>query len=180
MDDIEDYAEEIGDFAGRFGKSLGFWWHDSFGPKGRLGVELSELDEDLAGYFDVEAETGVLVLRVHEDTPADEAGLKPGDVIVSLGGEDVSDVEDVIEELGDVEDEEIEIGIVRKGKKLTVNVELDEEHHFFFKPSEGKRRVVLPPERFDVINKVEMEKELEELKKELKALKKRLKELEKE
>jgi C-terminal processing protease CtpA/Prc len=180
LHDIEDYAEEIGDFAGRFGKSLGFWWQGRFGPKGRLGVELSELDEDLAGYFNVEAESGVLILRVHEDTPAEEAGFRPGDVIVAIDGEGVSEVADVVDELGDIDDEAFEIDVVRKGKKLSLNVELEEEDYFHFTPSEGKRKIVIPPKHFDSVDKLEMEEELDELKKELRELKKRLKELEKE
>lgn len=180
MDDFEDYAEEIGDFAGKLGKSFGFWWQDSFGAKGRLGVELSNLDEELAEYFDVKGDEGVLVLSVREDSPAEEAGMKAGDVIINFNGKEVSEVEDIIDELGDVEDETVELGVVRKGKKQTLKVELEDRGHFYVYPGSKEKRIVIPPKSFESIDKAELEKELKELKKELKELKKRLKEIEKE
>jgi C-terminal processing protease CtpA/Prc len=179
VDDFEDYAEEIGDFAGKLGKSIEFWWHD-FGAKGRLGMELSNLDEELAEYFDVEGNEGILVLRVHEDSPAEEAGVKAGDVIINFNGEEVSEVEDVIDKLGDLEDETVELEIVRKGKKQMLTVELKDRERLYVFPRSKEKRIVIPPKSFESIDRIELEKELEELKKELKELKKRLKEIEKE
>lgn len=179
VDDFEDYAEEIGDFAGRLGKSIGAWWYGSFGNGGRLGMELTDLDEDLAGYFDVKENEGVLVLRVHEGSPAEEAGVKPGDVIIAFNGEDVSGVDDVLEGLTDLEEETVEIEIVRKGKKQKLEAKLEEGKYIYRMRPERKRRIFIPPKHFDIIDKGDMEKELEELKQELKELKKQIKELEK-
>src|SRR5205823_3250382 len=57
--------------------------------RGRLGVELSDLDSDLGGYFRTRSGHGVLVTRVLEDTPAARAGIKAGDVIVEFDGRSV-------------------------------------------------------------------------------------------
>jgi len=181
VEDFNDYVEEIGDFAGRLGKSFGTWWQGSFGSGGRLGIELTNLDGDLAGYFDVEGGEGVLVLKVIENSPAEEAGVKAGDVIVAFNGEAVSEVNDVIEGLADLDEKTVEIEIVRKGKKQTLNVEIDEGEHIYRIRPEGRQRIVIPPaKRFDIIDKAELDKELEELRKELKELKKQLKEMEKD
>lgn len=176
VDDFEDYAEEIGDFAGRLGKSIGVWWRDSFGAKGQLGMELTELDDDLAEYFDVKDDDGVLVLSVREDSPAEKGGVRAGDVIVAINDEGMSKIDDILEELADLEDEAVKLEIVRKGKKQTLELEVEEGEFIHLYPK-GKHKIVIPPKHFDVIDRVEMEKELEELKKELEKLKKQLKEL---
>ncbi len=180
VDDLEDYAEEIGDFAGKIGRSIEFLWQDPFSTKSRLGMELSDLDGELAEYFDVKGDEGVLILRIHEDSPAEKAGVKAGDVIVNFNGEKVSEVKDVIDELGDLEDETVELEVVRKGKKRTLTVELEDREHVYFIPRSKEKGIIIQPKSFDSVDRIELEKELEELKKELKELKKRLKEMEKE
>lgn len=57
--------------------------------RGYLGVTVQPLDRDLAAYLGIEKTTGVLVNSVADDSPAADAGLKPGDVVTSLAGEDV-------------------------------------------------------------------------------------------
>jgi len=52
---------------------------------GFLGVETQELSDQLATYFGIKEGGGVLVSRVVEDSPAAEAGLRAGDVILRVG-----------------------------------------------------------------------------------------------
>src|SRR4051812_45940063 len=60
--------------------------------RGFLGVGLQPLTPDLAGRFGVKDLTGgALVTAVEEDTPAAEAGFKPGDVIIEYNGKKVVD-----------------------------------------------------------------------------------------
>ena len=101
------------------------------GGGGYLGVQLHELNANLAGYFGVQEDGGALILEVEEDSPAADAGIEGGDVIVSMDGEDVIDPQDVHEILSDFEEgDEIEIEIIRHKKKQTVEVELDEHPHY--------------------------------------------------
>jgi membrane-associated protease RseP (regulator of RpoE activity) len=60
---------------------------------GVFGASLSPVGPDLAKAFKLEQ--GVLVNAVPDDTPAARAGLKAGDVIVSVGGQSVSSVGEV-------------------------------------------------------------------------------------
>lgn len=60
--------------------------------RGFLGVIIQQLTTDLAESFDVQAGKGILVAQVSEDSPAQEAGLRQGDIIVKIGEEPVSDV----------------------------------------------------------------------------------------
>lgn len=61
-----------------------------------LGIEAVALDEYLANYFGFGGlDSGLLVTNVQPGTPAEEAGLGKGDVIIKVNGEYVSVVEDV-------------------------------------------------------------------------------------
>jgi len=96
------------------------------GARPRLGVQVHELNDDLARYFKVEAGSGVLVLEVNEDSPADEAGIKAGDVITKVDETAVRDTEDLIETLADYEEgDKVSVELVRSGKNEKVEVELE-------------------------------------------------------
>ncbi len=60
--------------------------------RGYLGIVIQQLTPDLAESFDIEPGKGILVAQVSEDSPAEKAGLRQGDVIVAYGGEPVNDV----------------------------------------------------------------------------------------
>jgi serine protease Do len=69
--------------------------------KAWMGVRLSSMDDDLAGYFRVKADEGALILGVEKDGPALHAGLKSGDVIVRLNKDKVYVPGDVVDIIGD-------------------------------------------------------------------------------
>jgi len=59
--------------------------------RGYLGVRIQPLTPDLAKEFKLPADTGALVGEVTPKTPAAEAGLKEGDVIIEFNGKKVAD-----------------------------------------------------------------------------------------
>lgn len=59
--------------------------------RGWLGVQPSEVTDKIARELELERGKGVLVLRVERNTPAAEAGLEVGDVILTWGGTEFSD-----------------------------------------------------------------------------------------
>ncbi len=92
-----------------------------------LGVEMQKLTEQLGEYFKVKGGEGVLVSSVIEDSPAEKAGLKAGDVIVKIDDEEIEGGSDLIEYLGDKEEgDEVTINVVRKGKTKEIKVTLGE------------------------------------------------------
>lgn len=100
------------------------------GSRPYLGVHMQDMNEDLAKYFSVDAEDGVLITDVEEESPAEDAGMKPGDILSQIGGEAVEVTDDVLEILGDYDSgEEVELSIVRSGKAQKINVELGESDH---------------------------------------------------
>ena len=62
--------------------------------RGFLGIVIQELTPELARSFGLEQNQGILIAQVTEDSPADEAGLKQGDVIIAYQGKPVTKVGD--------------------------------------------------------------------------------------
>ena len=59
--------------------------------RGWVGVELQEITPELADSFKLPTTAGVLVAGVQRGSPADRAGIKPGDIVVSVDGKPVRD-----------------------------------------------------------------------------------------
>jgi serine protease Do len=102
-------------------------------PRGRLGVQLNELTPQLAEYFGAK-DGGVLVASVTKDSPAEKAGVKAGDVIVSIDGDRVRRSDDLVDELRDREGE-ISVGILRDKKESTLKATIEGDT-----PRPGTRR----------------------------------------
>jgi serine protease Do len=93
-----------------------------------IGVYLEEIGRELALYFGVKEGTGLLVSRFSEDSPAEKAGLKVGDVIVRADGKQVETVSELSELLQDKKKgEKIKIEYIRNKKSNTAEVEVAEE-----------------------------------------------------
>lgn len=73
----------------------------SGGPTPWLGVSIANLNSRLADQMDLAQETGVVVLHVIADSPADDAGLQSGDTFVSIDGATVDGVKDVAQAVKD-------------------------------------------------------------------------------
>jgi C-terminal processing protease CtpA/Prc len=88
-----------------------------------IGVQLQELDSDLAGYFKVDPSAGVLVTNVEKDSPAAKAGTRSGDVLTHFNGQKINSPEEVREELSGLKDgETAEITLIRQGSEKKVIV----------------------------------------------------------
>jgi len=90
----------------------------------KLGVNAAALTDQMADFLGVSGRTGVLVLEVRSGSPGAQAGLKAGDVIVSVNGKTVSDPQELTRSLtGD----DVKLEVLRKGQALTLNVKFESE-----------------------------------------------------
>jgi membrane-associated protease RseP (regulator of RpoE activity) len=90
-----------------------------------LGARVEELSPDLADYFDVEPEGGVLVLEVVEDSPAASAGLRAGDVIVEFDGEPVRAPKELVRMVRAQDPgSTVTLTMVRRGRERTIEATL--------------------------------------------------------
>lgn len=90
-----------------------------------IGVSLQEMSPELAEYFGAEEGTGLLVSKIAENSPADEAGVKVGDVIVQA--DDIKiDEYDKLFHLIQAKDEgdTVRLTILRDKKPLTLKVKV--------------------------------------------------------
>lgn len=93
--------------------------------RGYLGVMIQNMTPELAESFDVEEKRGVLIAQVSENSPAEKAGLKVGDVIVRYQGEQVTEVADFRNRVALTSPEhEANLTIVRDGKRKVITVKI--------------------------------------------------------
>jgi Do/DeqQ family serine protease len=64
--------------------------------RGWIGVEPTEITPDLAKTFNVQRSSGVIITGVLQTGPAFKAGIKPGDVLLSVEGEAVRNVAELL------------------------------------------------------------------------------------
>ena len=95
--------------------------------RGQLGVMIQDVTPDLAAALELENAQGALVSQVVEDSPADDAGIEVGDVVVGLNGEPIADSSDLRNRIGLMQvGEKIEVELIREGRKLTVRAHVGE------------------------------------------------------
>jgi serine protease Do len=93
--------------------------------RGRLGVSIQEVTQALADSFGLKTVQGALVSAVEKDSPADHAGLEPGDVIVKFNGRDINRSSDLPAQVASMAPgTTAKLDVLRKGtpKTLTVTV----------------------------------------------------------
>jgi S1-C subfamily serine protease len=107
-----------------------------------LGVEGTDLTEEIADVVNLDQTSGALLQRVVPDGPADDAGLEAGDAIVEIGGrpirvggdiiveadgEDVETMDDVVRIVSEKKPgDDLQLVILRDGEEDRVTVELGE------------------------------------------------------
>lgn len=89
---------------------------------GYLGVYSQNLTESLKETLGVEY--GVLITKVAENTPAERAGLKNGDVITAIDEKRIGNREDLTRVLAERPDKEAELTVFRKGEVLKLKTTL--------------------------------------------------------
>ncbi|MFC2307416.1 MAG: Do family serine endopeptidase, partial [Neisseria elongata] len=80
--------------------------------RGRLGVIIQEVNYNLAKSFGLSKPMGALITQVMPDGPAAQAGLKQGDVVLSVNGEEVRASNDL----------PVMVGSIAPGKEITLQV----------------------------------------------------------
>jgi len=94
---------------------------------GRLGISVIDLNPQLREYFRAPEGLGVLVERVFEDSPAEKANLRAGDVILKIDEKDITSARELRRMLAEYgEDERIQIEIMREGSRSTIVAQLEE------------------------------------------------------
>lgn len=88
---------------------------------GWLGVELQDVTKKLKEKKSLTVDKGAYIDEVVDDSPAEKAGLKEGDVIVKFNGKEIEDSDDLMKAVRKTSrDTEVKIEFLRKGDRKTV------------------------------------------------------------
>ncbi|MEE9454139.1 MAG: Do family serine endopeptidase [Paracoccaceae bacterium] len=92
--------------------------------RGWLGVRIQDISEDIAEVLELENAKGALITDV-PDGPSKDAGILPGDVIISFDGTDVDDIRELVRIVAETEvGKAVRVVVIREGKSQTVLVTL--------------------------------------------------------
>lgn len=97
--------------------------------RGELGIMGTELNSDLAKAMKVDAQRGAFVSQVMPNSSAAKAGIKAGDVIVSINGKPVNSFAALRAQVGTMPvGSKFTLGLLREGKEVNVNLELQQSN----------------------------------------------------
>lgn len=93
--------------------------------RGRLGVYIQDLTPNLAQAFGIEAKSGAVIAQVVPDSPAEEAGLREGDVVTALDGKKVESGADLRNQVGLLQPgRTIELTVLRDGEGMKIDARI--------------------------------------------------------
>jgi len=96
--------------------------------RGMLGVQIQPMSGELAQSMSYNGEKGALVAQVQPDSPALAAGIKSGDVIVSVDGKNIDTIRDLTRMISGIKPgTSVKLGVWRDGKDMTVTAKIGDQ-----------------------------------------------------
>lgn len=93
--------------------------------RGWLGVGIQDLSEELAEYYGIKDKKGVLITEVFPGDPADEAGIKPKDIVLSINGKKVENNRELSKLIADTSvGDTVKIKVLRNGIEKIFRVKI--------------------------------------------------------
>ncbi|MDR3413715.1 MAG: Do family serine endopeptidase [Formivibrio sp.] len=93
--------------------------------RGWLGVEVQDITPELAASFKLKEARGALIAGVVRDGPADQAGIKPGDVLLALNGKEITTSSAMLNQIAASNPGEgVEIRVLHRGKQTTLQAKM--------------------------------------------------------
>jgi Do/DeqQ family serine protease len=96
--------------------------------RGFVGItRVSDVTEENRSQLGLREAAGVVILELLRNSPADRAGVEPGDVVVAVDGRDLQDAAQLRNELASVEvGHELRLTVIREGRKREIRVAVEE------------------------------------------------------
>lgn len=95
--------------------------------RGWLGIVIQDLTDELAAGFGVGPRSGVLVADIMKGSPAETAGLRPGDIVVEFAGEPVHEVPDLQRKVAAIPPgQSAALGVIRERQRVKLEVKIGE------------------------------------------------------
>ncbi|CAM2149340.1 MULTISPECIES: Do family serine endopeptidase [Paraburkholderia] len=91
--------------------------------RGWIGVEPQDLTPEIAESFGINEKAGAIVAGVLQGGPADKAGIKPGDILLSVNGEAITDTTRLLNVIAQIKPgTDAKVHLVRKNKDMDLDV----------------------------------------------------------
>jgi len=95
--------------------------------RGKLGVHIQDLSQELATSFQLKSPEGALVAKVERNSAAEKAGILSGDVIIAYGDSPIRSAADLPPLVGDtLIGREVSVKLIRNGEEKSVGVKVGE------------------------------------------------------
>ncbi|MEM1036226.1 MAG: Do family serine endopeptidase [Pseudomonadota bacterium] len=95
--------------------------------RGWFGVNVQDIDEDIAVAYGHDSDEGVIITRITDDSPASEADFEVGDLILTFDGKTVSDVRALSRIVAETEiDTSVDVDIIRERRNRTISFKVGE------------------------------------------------------
>ena len=91
-----------------------------------MGVGISDITPENSKFFEMKTNNGAVITQVEPDSPGGKAGLKIGDVVTAVDGQEVTDASQLQIAIGAKKPgTKVELSVLRDGKQINVPVTLE-------------------------------------------------------
>ncbi len=91
--------------------------------RGWIGVEPQDITPELADSFGLQKSSGTIIAGVLKGGPADKAGVKPGDILLAVGGHPVTDTVAMLNLVAQLTPgEQVDLVVLRKSQETRLSV----------------------------------------------------------
>ncbi|WP_286009795.1 Do family serine endopeptidase [Salinicola avicenniae] len=95
--------------------------------RGWLGIDAQQMTPDLAASFGLQTLSGVIVASVVPNGPGDQAGLRPGDILLAIDGKPILDPRETQVDIAEIPPgSTLPLTLIRGGEKVEVTLEVGE------------------------------------------------------
>jgi len=92
----------------------------------QIGMSIQSIDAGIMKYYDLKSNKGVIITKILPNTPADNAGLKSGDIITEIDGYKISNEQTIFGVFQEFRaEQQIEVKIIRDNSELTKKMKLE-------------------------------------------------------
>ena len=96
-----------------------------------LGVAVQDVTQSISAYLGLDVPKGALIQKVINDTPAQEAGLQAGDVILKINDLEIKDKDQLIYRIQEIPvGETINLQVSRRGRPIVLKAKLAEKQNY--------------------------------------------------
>ncbi len=95
--------------------------------RGRIGVRITGVSDEIAESLGMAEAMGAMVNSVEDDSPASEAGVEFGDIIVEFNGTKIEEIRDLTTIVANTEiGSTVDMVVLRQGERVTLDITIDE------------------------------------------------------